>query len=206
MERLAEQRTSRRSWKPGGREALSAKMKAAIAARARPINIDPKNNDEAVVVLTQGYVARISVADIPKIAGHSWSANICRTKSGVRVYAMGRGDKGKKSYLHRVLTDAPSGSVVDHINGDTLDNRRSNLRVTTQSLNLCNRTYNQNSNGYRGVERSGVKFVAILKINRKTIRGAPKETAFEAAQDYDALALEYHGAFARLNFPAEAVA
>ena len=47
--------------------------------------------------------------------------------------------KGNKYRLHRYLLNAPKGMVVDHINGDTKDNRLENLRVCTQKENLQNR-------------------------------------------------------------------
>jgi hypothetical protein len=59
--------------------------------------------------------------------------------------------------LHRLIAGAPGGYVVDHINHDTLDNRKSNLRVVTVSQNLRNRRgANRNSSsGQRGVHREG---------------------------------------------------
>lgn len=47
--------------------------------------------------------------------------------------------QGKKIYLHRFLMDSPEGLIVDHINHQTLDNRRENLRVVTHSENMKNR-------------------------------------------------------------------
>lgn len=55
--------------------------------------------------------------------------------------------------LHRLLLDPPSGMVIDHINGDTLDNRRSNLRVVTVGQN------NQNLRGARRGNASGIRGV-----------------------------------------------
>lgn len=45
----------------------------------------------------------------------------------------------KKVRLHRYITDCPKDMVVDHINGNTLDNRMGNLRIVTQTENLKNR-------------------------------------------------------------------
>lgn len=71
---------------------------------------------------------------------------------GYGVYVKGQ-IKGKVTSLHRFILDAPENLVVDHINGDTLDNRRSNLRLATKSQNQWNRTVRQrnNTSGFTGV-------------------------------------------------------
>jgi hypothetical protein len=76
--------------------------------------------------------------------------------------------KYKIWYLHRIVTNAPKGSYVDHINHNTLDNRKSNLRVTTQNINLQNRLGGNSNNktGVRNVHwinREQKYFVQIMK-------------------------------------------
>jgi hypothetical protein len=69
-------------------------------------------------------------------------------------------------YLHRLLTNCPKGKVVDHIDGNSLNNRLSNLRVTTQSNNLKNmKRYSTNTSGITGVsyKKSHKKWVAKVK-------------------------------------------
>lgn len=53
-------------------------------------------------------------------------------------YAISAGGKGKNKRLHRLITDCPDGMVVDHLNGNLLDNRKKNLRVCTQAENMKN--------------------------------------------------------------------
>lgn len=86
--------------------------------------------------------------------------------SSARMYETSHGyvrviDGGSVEYLHRLITCAPKGAVVDHINGDGLDNRKSNLRVTNQTVNMANRTRNQANN------RSGFRGVCYIKEKRK---------------------------------------
>lgn len=76
-------------------------------------------------------------------------------------------------YLHRLVMDNPQGKEVDHINHNTLDNRKCNLRITTRSQNAQNRTGAQKNSksGIRGVNwhKSNKKWRAAIRINRKEI-------------------------------------
>lgn len=53
--------------------------------------------------------------------------------------------------MHRLVIDAPPGLMVDHINGDTLDNRKSNLRLATNAQNQQNTRSRKGSSRYKGV-------------------------------------------------------
>jgi hypothetical protein len=78
----------------------------------------------------------------------SWSA--FKTRSG-KIY-VGRGQKGETILLHRAVARTPKGMVTDHINGNTLDNRKENLRHATYRQNQANsRTRKINSSGFPGV-------------------------------------------------------
>jgi hypothetical protein len=91
--------------------------------------------------LTQGLATIVDQADLPTLLEHTWGAVNCSQRAHKKLYAyrwtrdsLGR---RKKLYLHRFLMGDPQGLVVDHINGDSLDNRRENLRVVTHVENLA---------------------------------------------------------------------
>lgn len=97
--------------------------------------------------------------------------------------------------LHRFLCDAPKGMVVDHINRDTLDNRRSvNLRVITDAQNKQNTKRRKNgSSQFRGVskdKRSG-RWRAQIKINGKAIYLGSYELEIDAAKAAREVRLKY---------------
>lgn len=91
---------------------------------------------------------------------------------------------------------------VDHINGDGLDNRRSNLRLCNRSQNGANRVSPNREIKYRGVYKSknGNGFKAQIKAFRRNIHIGVFDTEEDAARAYDAKAREYFGEFARTNF------
>ena len=107
--------------------------------------------------------------------------------------------------MHRVILsrmlgrELSRGEQVDHINGDGLDNRRSNLRLVDNRLNARNRrTRRDSSTGARGVERIGAKYRARINVSGKHIHLGVFETLDEAKQAYARASQEYFGAYGGL--------
>ena len=108
-------------------------------------------------------------------------------------------------WMHRLLIDAPAGLLVDHINRNGLDNRKSNLRPATVAQNRCNSrlTISKKTSPYRGVYRHKKKNRWKVSIchNKKYIWLGNFSDEIAAAKAYDDAAKKYHKQFARLNFP-----
>jgi len=118
-----------------------------------------------------------------------------------------KGFKEREVRIHNLILDhvtRESKLVVDHINGNVLDNRKCNLRVCTPAENARNITKRRkNTSGYTGVSKNGKKWQASIKRNRKTYHIGSFEDKEEAARARDLKAIELHGDFASLNFPRE---
>lgn len=103
--------------------------------------------------------------------------------------------------LHTFLT---GWSLVDHANGDGLDNRRSNLRPATQDQNLANkRLYRNNTSGFKGVtwHAATSSWRARITVDGRKRSLGLYATPDAAARAYDSAAVEIFGEFAALNFP-----
>lgn len=102
--------------------------------------------------------------------------------------------------LHRFVMNAQKGQIVDHINGNVLDNRKENLRFASKSTNGMNRLKQANNkSGYKGVcyHKSAKKWVAQLTVSGKRVINSFHETAEEAAEAYKNAALLHHKQFAK---------
>jgi hypothetical protein len=133
--------------------------------------------------------SRVKAGDI---AGTTWN-------NYVRVKFLG------KSYsAHRLAWflyyNAWPKLHLDHINGDSTDNRIVNLRECTHQQNHGNRKKQANLSGFKGVSKKDNKWQARVCFNFKRHYLGLFNTAEEAAKAYDEKAKELHGEFARLNF------
>lgn len=109
--------------------------------------------------------------------------------------------EGRTIRLHREIMKAASGVVVDHINGNPLDNRRQNLRLANTASNNRNRRVQSGSyTGFKGVHlhRPGWWRAAIVANGKKHDLGVFRSPV-EAARAYDTAAVALHGQFARTN-------
>lgn len=113
--------------------------------------------------------------------------------------------KGVESrvYMHRILTNAPKDLVVDHINGNGLDNRKENLRLATREQNTRNNqtTFKRNTSGFRGVDwqEYAKSWRVCISVKSKSIHIGMFKDRVKAARAYDAAAIKYHGEFATTN-------
>lgn len=148
------------------------------------------------IPLTQGQVAIVDDWRFEELNQYNWQA---------------AWDKKKKSYyakrkpgktMHSVIAGTPKGFHTDHINGDTLYNLESNLRVCTCSQNQMNRgKQRNNTSGYKGVSMNGRNWQARIRLNKKLIYLGTYPTPEKAARAYDEVAKRLCGEFATLNFP-----
>lgn len=109
----------------------------------------------------------------------------------------------KPYMLHGFLT---GWILVDHINGNGLDNRRANLRLASHAQNHANSQKRKGkSSPYKGVSwsRSGAKWMATIRSAGKTTYLGVFTNPIEAAKAYDRAASEIYGEFARVNFTQE---
>lgn len=151
------------------------------------------------IYLTQNLTTQVDDDDYEYLSQFNWYA----AKMG-KFYAVRRGPNNTTLRMHAIILNPPDGMQVDHIDGNSLNNQRNNLRICTQKENARNRTKLEGTSSmYKGVHwREDIgKWQSYIYINRvKKILGNFM-TQIEAAIYYDIAAKTYFGEFAKLNFP-----
>jgi len=159
----------------------------------------PKNG-VCLIPLTQGQVALVDPEDYDELMKHRWTLN--RTRGN--MYAIRR-VKRKQILMHRVIMKAPEGLVVDHIDGNGLNNCKSNLRVCTREQNSFNTRPRGGSSHFKGVsyvKRRG-KYSSVIGYKKDKIEIGAFEDPVDAARARDLVARELQGEHAWLNLPGE---
>jgi hypothetical protein len=149
------------------------------------------------IPLTRGRYAIVSRRDFVWLKQWNWYAE----RHGRDFYAVRTeyiGLRRQQVYMHREILDLKHGDryQVDHRNRDTLDNRRSNLRIANHSQNGSNsKLYNNNTSGYRGVTVSRDGWMARIVVGGETIFLGRFSSKKRASAAYREAAIKYHGEF-----------
>ena len=156
------------------------------------------------IQLTQGYEAIIDDEDYEAVSKHKWCAIV---KRGGHVYAttnmIWRSQNRRTVAMHQFIIAPPPRTPVDHRDRDTLNNRRSNLRVCTSGQNAANSKLYKNKTGsrFKGVRRNpktGLWRSEIQAQNKVHWVGS-FDCDVEAALAFDDAARHHHGEFASTN-------
>lgn len=151
-------------------------MEAAAAATYIPVGLT--------------HMAAVDAADAAQLAQYRWLYN------GRYAYAK---VSGGVVLMHRLVLGALNDQLVDHIDGDGLNNRRSNLRSCTHAENMRNRCKTAGLSRFKGVHRDKRTWRAQINFEGRRIRLGSFHDEADAARAYDSAASLYHGEFAKTN-------
>ena len=169
-------------------------------AKSRPDGVEPPvppNSKVAYLTLTRGLHVLVDAHDYEWLSDYKWHATHPST-SGT-IYACRR-DGRRTVLMHRQIMNPPKGMVVDHINGNGLDDRRCNLRICSHRDNI--------RHGRKRIDGQS-RFIGVCPVGdkyRATVAGeylGLYDDEVEAARARDRRAREVFGEFARLNLPPE---
>ena len=152
------------------------------------------------IQLTKDQFTIVDDEDYEHLIQWKWHSS---SNSNGRFYAVrtGKMKEARKQFrIHRVITDCPEGLVVDHINHDTLDNRKINLRICTQQQNTYNNANVRKKmySRHKGVSfnKSANKYTAQIRVQKRLIHLGCFADEGSAGMAYQLAAKEYYGEFA----------
>lgn len=156
------------------------------------------------IKLTRGKVALVDDEDFEFLNQWKWCAHKEHKNGNYYAYRTLNLSKTKKVtiIMHRVIAGLKNSNIhIDHINGNGLDNQRSNIRVCTNAQNLMNKgSYKNNSTGLKGVYSKFGYYVARIRHQGNEVYLGKFNCKTCAAFAFDLAAVKLRGEFARTNF------
>ena len=151
-----------------------------------------------IITLTQNKDTIIDDEFYDYLSKFKWHYSTGYAKRNLWNY---QSKKAKIVRMHHFILPMKKGLQIDHINGDTLDNRLVNLRYVKQKENLRNQGLrSDNTSGFKGVSKwKNGQWRAYIVVNYKQILLGIHKTKEKAAEAYNKAAKKYYKEFARLN-------
>lgn len=177
-----------------------AKICKRCSSKPRHAVIQPEDSSKRFIPLTQGQVAVVDACDYNLLSKWTWYA--IWNKHNRRFYAKRKGMKDSGVRMIGMEQLLAGVRKIDHADGNSLNNCRSNLRPATHGQNMMNRgKLSNNTSGFKGVYKYRTKWMALITSDKKRKHLGYFNDKIEAARSFDLAAVKYHGAFAVLNFP-----
>jgi hypothetical protein len=160
------------------------------------------DSEYSKIPLSQGQYAIVDAKDYDWLTSYAWWAQY--DPSIDNYYVRTQIKRASKDWpcisMHRLIMglESKDSRVVDHINRNTLDNRRCNLRVVTRWENALNKGISsRNTSGYKGVSwrANRSRWIAQIRVRGKLIKLGSRKTKEEAYQLYCEGSKKYHGEF-----------
>jgi hypothetical protein len=151
------------------------------------VNTDPAGASYMIIPLTKGYSTIVDTEDYKFLMQWKWCVNINKQFPYAQRSINYRKLNGKWTTtvvkMHRAIMNPAKNMVIDHINHNTLDNRKSNLKICTHRENMMNLII-KNKNGFIGVNKSHKKFKAMAMVDGKVKQIGRFDTSIEAHNAY----------------------
>lgn len=156
----------------------------------------------SLIPLTQGKYAIVDTKDYDWLMQWKWRTNKIKRGSYAAAWTPMVNGKRKGLLMHRLVMRAGKGQMVDHRDGNGLNNYKGNLRFCNNSQNMQNQkvsTCSSKLSQYKGVSRRQGKWDAYIKNHGKHIHLGRFVLEIDAARAYNEKAIELFDVFARLN-------
>lgn len=151
-------------------------MKKAKKVKRQPYYCEVRGS--WIIPLTRGRDTLVDAEDVKMLSNYNWRFSPQSNSTGRAISSIGK-------LMHRMIMNPPDILVIDHINGNPLDNRKKNLRICTHRENMQNKHIHRHGKLYGGYFRKDIsKWAAQININKKNIPLGYFKTEYEAHQAY----------------------